>query len=63
MNLAIVHRERGQFDPALTWYDQARPIFRQLGDNHGEAFVLLNIAHIQREQRRFEESRASLRRA
>src|SRR5689334_8100470 len=42
-NLGIVCKEMGQTQQAISYYEQALPIFRELDDRRGEGGTLINI--------------------
>jgi hypothetical protein len=58
--LGRVHQRRGESQAALGYFEQALPIFREVGDRAGEAAALYNIAMVHRGAGRLVEAVAGL---
>nr|MDJ0555969.1 CHAT domain-containing protein [Microcoleaceae cyanobacterium MO_207.B10] len=55
-NIGAVYSDLGEKQTALNYYQQALPIFRQVGDRGGEALSLYNIAWLKQDQGKLNDS-------
>lgn len=56
-NMAAVYQAIGQPEQALSLYQQALPITREVRDRAGEAATLINLAYIYRSRQQYAEAR------